>query len=106
MPEINLANFAFSGWGGSKQSWLNNEQSEKEFNIYLHMLLWKETYDKDFVPDWKDISQEKYYVYYNRFNKRWVWDCAYLDLINMQVYVSSEEKAEQMIKDLKSIGVL
>jgi hypothetical protein len=106
MPVNNLANITFSGFGGSKQSWLNNEQSQKEFDIYLHMLLWKETYDKDFVPDWEDVLEYKWYIYYDNYPK--CWTVAYWTKYqeNMQVYVSTEEKAKQMLEDLKSIGVL
>ena len=102
-----LAMDFFYDCGSDKYSWLNNEQSQKEFEIYLHMLLWKETYDKDFVPDWEDDNQQdKWYVSYSNHHKRWVIDYNYLERRNMQVYVSTREKAEQMIEDLKSIGVL
>ena len=96
----------FSGWCSDRFSWLYNEQSQKEFEIYLHMLLWKDTYDKDFVPDWENGDQKKWYIYYNHIEKHWTVDCWSKYQENMQVYVSSEEKAEQMLKDLESIGVL
>lgn len=96
----------FSGWYSYDFSWINNAHAQKEFNIYLYMLLWKETYDKDFEPDWEDNQQKKYYVSYSHYYKRWIIDYSYLERRNMQVYVSSEEKVEQMLKDLQSIGVL
>ena len=87
-------------------TWMNNEQSQKEFEIYLHMLLWKDTYDKDFEPDWGYGDQKNWFIYYNHYSKRWAVDYYYKYQKVMQVYVSSEEKANQMIEDLKSIGVL
>lgn len=107
MPENKLANLTFSGWGdNANRYWLNNKQSKKEFEIYLRMLLWKDTYDKDFVPDWKDKTQIKFYIHYHHYLKEWVWNGSSEVQRIMQVYVSSQEKAEQMIKDLKSIGII
>ena len=104
MPNIYVAS-NFQSWDGS-YSWLNNKQSQKEFGIYLHMLLWKETYDKDYKPDWEDVLEYKWYIYYDNYSK--CWTVAYWTKYqeNMQVYVSTEEKAKQMLEDLKSIGVL
>ena len=96
----------FYHYGSDRFSWRNNATSQKEFGIYLHMLLWKETYDKDYKPDWEDVLEYKWYIYYDNYSK--CWTVAYWTKYqeNMQVYVSTREKAKQMLEDLKSIGVL
>jgi predicted ATPase len=95
LPSFSTQVKMFEGWSSPAFQWLNNPQSQKEFNIYLHMLLWKETYDKDFVPDWEDYGQTK-----------WRLACTFRHHHNMQVYVSTEEKALQMLEDLKAVGVI
>lgn len=77
-----------------------------EIQIYWHMLLWKSIYDADFEPDWEDRNQRKYYIYLDNSCKRWFVEIGWRHQFNMQVYVSSEEKAEKMLEDLKSIGVI
>lgn len=96
----------FGDYGSDRFSWLNNEQSQKEFEIYLHMLLWKDTYDKGYEPNWEDEYREKWSIYYKHNYKKWGVYAAYSYQEILQVYVSSKEKANQMIEDLKSIGVL
>ena len=96
----------FYHYGSDRFSWRNNATSQKEFGIYLHMLLWKETYDKDFEPDWEDLDQKKYFIFYYHYKIKLVCDYTFGVQQIMQVYISTEEKAEQMLEDLKSIGVL
>lgn len=96
----------FNVWLQKDYCWLDNDQSQEEFQIYLHMLLWKETYDKDFVPDWENGDQAKWFIYYDNVGKKWLTiDCCYTKH-NMEVYVSSRAKAEQMLEDLKAVGVI
>ena len=103
--EKRMMNFqTFTDWKTKAYSWLINQQSREEFNIYLHMLLWKETYDKDFVPDWENYGQTKWFVYF--YTNEWRLACTFRHHHNMQVYVSTEAKAEQMLADLKKIGVI
>ena len=105
--EKRMMNFqTFTDWKTKAYSWLINQQSREEFNIYLHMLLWKETYDKEFVPDWEDNGQIKWYIYYIHTLNDFVIDWGYTRRFNMQVYVSSRKKAEQMLNDLKAVGVI
>ena len=94
----------FKNWGTKEdRSWLNNKQSQKEFEIYLHMLLWKSIYDKGFVPNWEDNNYKYYLVLYR--NNYFIASTRNSKHI-MQVFVSSREKAVQMLEDLKSIGII
>jgi hypothetical protein len=95
----------FNVWLAKDYSWLDNEQSQKEFEIYLYMLLWKETYDKDFVPDWENSNQQqKWCLFY--VDGKWITEFTYIWHQNMQVYVSTQAKAKQMLEDLKAVGVI
>jgi hypothetical protein len=95
----------FNVWLQKDYSWLDNDQSQEEFQIYLHMLLWKETYDKDFVPDWENSNQQqKWCLFY--VDGKWITDFTYIWHQNMQVYVSTQAKAKQMLEDLKAVGVI
>ena len=46
--------------------------------------------------DWKDITQSKYYIYYNYYNDRLAFECTHITRTN-QVYFISGEVAQQAI---------
>ena len=96
------AGMLFKGW--AKQLWLNDEQAHNEMMIYLSMKYWKSLYDNEFEPVFKGYNQKKFYL--EQFNGKWEVNEAWEMKHNMQVYVLSREKANQMFKDLKSVGVI
>jgi len=94
----------FTGWtSGGFACWLNDKQMQKDWQVFLHMLLWKKTYDADFVPDWSTTAQKWYVV---KEYGDWGVLCSVALKMPMTVYLSTEEKARQMSEDLKRIGVI
>jgi hypothetical protein len=97
----------FSEWGTCGEFvWLNNSKMQKDWVIFLHMMLWKDTYDKYFEPDWENSKQFKYSVDCTELSQNWDFDMVLTFKKPMTVYLSSKEKVLQMIKDLKEIGVI
>lgn len=60
--------------------------------------------DPDFVPDWGDTAQRKYTVCYGNRKSSWIHDYTFSGDFGT-CYVSTEEKAEQVISLLKKWGV-
>lgn len=60
--------------------------------------------DPDFGPDWGNSNQEKIGVYYHQLNNKHYF-CSPNEADDFAVYVSSREKAKQMIKLLEKWGV-
>lgn len=57
-------------------------------------LYWKELYDKDYVPDWDDTSEEKYSVIYEYYSKEYTVAIQRLNRLEPAVHFSDEHIAQ------------
>ena len=71
-------------------------------NNYIRACL---TVDPDFVPDWDDKTQEKWNVFFDSNEKNLYVNCSYLYNPITPAYVSTKEKANEVIELLKEWGV-
>ena len=49
------------------------EQVAERFKMLLKLERYHDMFCPDFVPDWDDAYQEKYYVYYDTYKNQWGW---------------------------------
>lgn len=65
-------------------------------------LYWKELYDKDYVPDWDDTSEEKYSVIYEYHSKEYTVAIQRLNRLEPAVHFSDEHIAQGLADWLNS----
>ena len=75
---------------------------DKESRLYNYMYQWKEKFDPEEV-DWEN-NGEKWYISKNFGD--WCTDYIIFLKQNLQIYFTTEEKAEQCLEWLKKEGVL
>ena len=105
----------------SHTNWANDEFDKnylKNHNVYLNKsdcikqiaknkaLNKIKTYIKDnfeeFVPNWRNINEHKYSLYYDYVDKEWnICDNYSYRELNLLPFLKSEKQAEQIIKDCK-----
>lgn len=72
----------------------------RRFNDMLLAFKW--CYDKDYVPEYKFINDEKWYVYYDTDDKQYLCDSLYA-WVETAIYFSSEEIASKCCNWLNDI---
>ena len=82
-----------------------NEQEALELKLYLAQRAWKKEFD-DVELDWTSNKVYKYNVYYNNHYNSYDVNVWVLNKPIMQVWFSTEEKAEQCLQWLKDSGVI
>lgn len=55
----------------------------------------------EFVPDWSNDMQEKYFIYYCAYNKRYEKDYEYHRFETNKMYVEKEEHCKEIIEKFK-----
>lgn len=82
------------------------EEQNRELKLYLYMLLWKDTFCKDYNA-YFDIREEiKYHITWSGTKEGYIVSHSRFIKRNMQVYLPTYELAEQMLQDLKDVGVI
>jgi predicted AAA+ superfamily ATPase len=57
--------------------------------------------DRDALElDFTDINTNKYYIYYNHYNKRFSISCNFKEQDGHRIYFSTQDKAQQCLKDM------
>ena len=72
------------------------EQVAEKFKILLKLERYHDMFCPDFVPDWDNAYQEKYYVYYDTYKKQWGWGCLLGYNRSEVTYFDSKETAEKV----------
>ena len=78
------------------------DKLDKEVKLYNCMYQWKEKFDPEEVG-WKD-KEDRWYI--SRSSGYWHTSYSYSVKQNLEVYFTTEEKAEQCLEWLKKEGVL
>lgn len=72
------------------------EQVAEKIKMLLKLERYHDMFCPDYVPDWGNGSECKFYVYYDVFEKRWVYGQSNCCKNAMRVYFDSEEAAQKV----------
>ena len=72
------------------------ERVAKEFRMLLKLWQYHDMFCPDYVPDWEDGDEFKYFVYYTTYEKLWAIDSRVYSKEPTQVYFDSKETARKV----------
>ena len=76
---------------------------DKEVELYNYMYQWKEKFDPEEV-EWGNDKEHRWYI--SRSSGNWLTNYSYRVRQNLEIYFTTEKKAEQCLEWLKKEGVL
>ena len=76
---------------------------EKEIRLYNYMYQWKREFDPEEV-EWGNDKEHRWYI--SRSSGNWLTSYSYRVRQNLEIYFTTEKKAEQCLEWLKKEGVL
>ena len=76
---------------------------DKEVELYNYMYQWKQKFDPEEV-EWGNDKEHRWYI--SRSSGNWLTSYSYRVRQNLEIYFTTEKKAEQCLEWLKKEGVL
>jgi len=77
---------------------MSNENKEIEKKLTAREFLAEKKKESEFVPDWMDSGQEKYFVEYSKEAGK--WQCYWTWLYDFGAFYFSQEEVEEIIETL------
>ena len=82
-----------------------NDQEQLELKLYLAQRAWKKEFD-DVELDWENMYIPKYNICYSMLSNKYDIEGRGYAKLNMQIWFSTQEKAEQCLQWLRDSGVI